>query len=250
MLTPDPWWATRDVPIWLHLNSAESIALTVSWLRGVADLRAAHGGKLPPPREWPVQVDAKLVAATAESDPSGLRAFPTKDLAERFTAAHRHVEHLDDPTHGLQIARVTPLGGAERTVIVLVDPSRKRDAALYDAVLVAGKGGDAVALQAADGHPDRDAILALIGSEQRRHPEKPCVVIAEDAMTGLLDGLPSTVARVVIDPKSPVAPGTTVVAVADDQAPTDAITVKGPFSSDEMRRQSLLMAACEVIARR
>ncbi len=249
MLTTDPRWEARDNPIWLHLNSDASITLAVAWLRGVADLRAAHGGVLPAPRDWPVQVAAERVAATGESKAKGMRAFPNTALAERFTAVHRRVETVVDQTSGLRVARVTPLAGADRTVFVLVDPARKAEMALYDAVLIAGKGADAIAVQATRSAGAAHAVATLIATEQARHPERPCLVIAEAAASAALAALPANVVKVVVDPRAPLAPGTTAVVAAEGAPPAGAIAVAGPFSSPEVRRQQLLAAACTVAQR-
>jgi pimeloyl-ACP methyl ester carboxylesterase len=246
MLTTDPRWESRDNQIWLHLNSSESIALTVDWLRAVADLRAAHGGVLPPPRSWPAQIDAARIAATAETQMNGLRALPSVAIAERIRAAHRRVETSEDAATGLRMVRVTPLTGVDRTVVVLVDPSRKPDAALYDAVLAAGKGADAIAIRSSNAQTAPAAIARLIAAEQERDPGRPCLVIAEATTCAALDALPPGVLRVAIDPRATVAPGTTTVVVAEAGSPAGSVTVTGPFSSPEIRRQRLLAAACAV----
>jgi hypothetical protein len=236
MLTPDPKWEWRTNQIWLHLNSSESIQLTVAWLRGVADLRAAHAGKLPPMRAWPVQVPAAQVAGTAEEHPTGTRAFPNQDLATRFTQVHRRIERATDAASGMVSATVTPLAGADRTVIVLVDPARKFDMAMYDAVLVAGKGAVAIAVQGGT-EASLAALVAAHSTPGADGHSASVAVIAPAALSGRLAALPATTTRLVLDPTAPVAPG--VLAVAAQSKPDTA---------PDLRHVHLLQAACVMLA--
>lgn len=231
MLTPDPKWEWRTNKIWLHLNSSDSIQLTVAWLRGVADLRAAHAGVLPKMSEWPVQVPAAQVAGTAEEHPTGTRAFPTQELATRFTQVHRRIETTTDAASGMVSATVTPLTGADRTVIVLVDPAREWKMALYDAVLVAGKGAVAIAVQGGT-----DASLAALVAAHTT-PDKSVAVIAPETLAPRLAALPATTTRLVLDPTAPVAPGMLAVAAASK-----------PDTKPELRHQQLLEAAWVMLA--
>jgi hypothetical protein len=201
LLTPDPLWYARDSPIWLHINTDEAMLLTVAWLRAVADLRNAHHGEIPPMSEWPVAVPADKVAATAE--PAGLataipmRHFPNQDIADRFAGAHRSITRTTDPS-GMQMVTVTPRAGYTRTVVVIIDPLRPMDMAQYDAVLVAGKGANAIAVQ---GGTDA-ALNALVAGLPA-----PVAVIASRSGESRLAKLPDGVTRVVLDPAATVAPG-------------------------------------------
>lgn len=238
MLTPDPIWKARTNKIWLHLNSSESIQLTVSWLRGVADLRATNSGKLPPMAQWPVQMPAEQVAGTGEDHPTGVRYFPNQELATRFTKVHRKIEHATDAESGVRIARVTPRAGADRLTIVLVDPARSANDALYDAVLVAGKGATAIALQPpATGFSD-GTLARLIAAEQASHVGQTCAVVAPAKLAGALAQLDPKLTRLVLDPTDPVAPGIQVVQLAQQ--------AKEP----EVQQQNLLEQACALIAAR
>jgi hypothetical protein len=134
----------------------------------------------------------------------------------------------------------------DRTVAMLVDPSRKPEAALYDAVLAAGNGADAIAIRASNAQTPPATIARLIAAEQERDPGRPFLVIAEAATCAALDALPPGVLRVAINPRAAVAPGTTTVVVAEAGSPAGAVAVAGPFSSPEIRRQRLLAAACVV----
>lgn len=240
MLTPDPKWESRNSQIWLHLNSSESIQLTVAWLRGVADLRAAHAGVLPPMSEWPVHKPATLVAGTAEEHPTGTRAFPNEELAQRFTQVHRHIVRSSDAASGMVSATVTPLSGADRTVIVLVDPKRDFAMAMYDAVLVAGKGAVAIAVQGGD-----EASLARLVAERSAPVVAgtaaacPVAVIAPAALSARLAALPATTTRLVLDPAAPLAPG--VLAVANQSK---------PGTTPDMQQVQLLQAAWVLLASR
>lgn len=233
MLTPDPLWEARESQIWLHLNSSESIQLTVAWLRGVADLRTANAGTLPAMSAWPVQVPAERVAGTAEERPTGSRSFPNAVLAARFTEVHRRIERSTDPASGMLSATVTPLTGSERTVVVLIDPARDFEMALYDAVLVAGKGARAIAVKGGD-----DASLAALVARESTG-DRPVAVIAPALQAVRLAALPAGTTRLVLDPASAVAPG--VIAVASD-APEG--------TKPDLRHQRLLASACMLLAKR
>ncbi len=230
MLTADPIWAQRDNAIWLHLNNSEEVALTVSWLRGVADLRRAHAGVLPAMGAWPVAIAAAQVAGTAETQPCGIRHFPTSELATRFAAAHRQIDRRVDAASGAQITTVTPRQGAVRTVVVAIAPGRKAADAIYDAVLIAGKGATAIAVQGGDA----TTLAAVVGG-----CSGPVAVIAPAAQAGLLVALPAETVRLVLDPQGAVAPGQTAVVLAQ--------AAKG---SAEMQHQQLLESACVLLAKR
>lgn len=233
MLTPDPMWEARENKIWLHLNSSESIQLTVSWLRGVADLRAANAGTLPPMSVWPVLVPAERVAGTAEEHPTGMRAFPNDALAARFAQVHRRIERTTDAASGMRTATVTPLTGSDRTVIVLIDPARDFEMAMYDAVLIAGKGATAIAVKGGDD----GALAALVA--RTSVDGRQVAVIAPAPQAERLAALPAGTTRMVLDPKSAVAPG--IIAVASD-APAD--------TKPDLRHQRLLVSACTLLASR
>ena len=230
MLTTDPIWSERDSRIWRHINTAESVTLAIAWLRGVADLRHAHAGKLPIMNEWPVTALASKVAGTAELNPSGTCYFPTQDLAQRFAAAHRQIEYRDDATSGAHITTVTPRQGAPRTVVVVIAPVRKAQDAVYDAVLIAGKGATAIAVQGGTASTLSAVVASCTG---------PVAVIAPAAQADLLAGVPAGTMRLVLDPKGAVAPGQTAVVLAS--------AIQG---SAEMHQQALLEAAYVLVAQK
>ena len=230
MLTTDPFWSERDSRIWRHINTAESVILAIAWLRGVADLRHAHAGKLPNMNEWPVTEPAANVAGTAELNPIGTCHFPTHDLAQRFAAAHRQIEYRDDATSGAHITTVTPRQGAPRTVVVVIAPGRKAQDAVYDAVLIAGKGATAIAVQGGTASTLSAVVASCTG---------PVAVIAPAAQADLLAGLPAGTMRLVLDPKGAVAPGQTAVILAS--------AIQG---SAEMHQLALLEAAYVLVAQK
>lgn len=230
MLTTDPIWSERDSRIWRHINTAESVTLAIAWLRGVADLRHAQAGKLPNMNEWPVTAPAVKVAGTAEQNPIGTCYFPTQELAQRFAAAHRQIEYRDDATSGAHITTVTPRQGAPRTVVVVIAPGRKAQDAVYDAVLIAGKGATAIAVQNGTASTLSAVVASCTG---------PVAVIAPAAQADLLAGLPAGTMRLVLDPKGAVAPGQTAVVLAS--------AIQG---SAEMHQLALLEAAYVLVAQK
>lgn len=230
MLTTDPIWAQRDSPIWLHVNTTESVSLAVSWLRGVADVRRANAGELPAMATWPVAMPAAQVAGTAEAQPTGVRHFPNQELATRFAAVHRQIDRRVDAETGAQITTVTPRQGAPRTVVVAIAPGRKATDAIYDAVLIAGKGATAIAVQGGTAATLASVVAACSG---------PVAVIAPAAQADLLAALPVDTMRLVLDPKGAVAPGQTAVVLA-----------QATQGSAEVHQQQLLEAACLLVAQR
>lgn len=230
MLTTDPIWSQRDNAIWLHLNTSESVSLAVAWLRGVADVRRANAGVLPAMATWPVAMPAAQVAGTAEAQPIGVHHFPNQELATRFASVHRQIDRRVDAETGAQITTVTPRQGALRTVVVAIAPGRKADDAMYDAVLIAGKGATAIAVQGGTAATLAAVVATCTG---------PVAVIAPAAQADLLAALPAETMRLVLDPKGPVAPGQTAVVLAQ--------ATKG---SAEVHQQQLLEAACLLVAHR
>jgi len=230
MLTTDPIWSARNSPIWRHLNTAETVTLAIAWLRGVADVRRAHEGILPSMQEWPVPAPATQVAGTAEANPSGVCHFPNQDLAQRFAAAHRQIDYRIDAASGAHITTVTPRLGAARTVVVVIAPGRKAQDAIYDAVLIAGKGATAIAVQGGNAATIAAVVATCSG---------PVAMIAPAAQAELMAAVPSGILRLVLDPKGDVAPGQTAVVLA-----------AAAQGSADMRQQALLEAAYVLVAAR
>ena len=62
--------------------------------------------------KWPVAMPAAKVAGTSETQPTGARHFPNQEVATRFAAVDRQIDHRIDAEPGAQITTVTPRQGA------------------------------------------------------------------------------------------------------------------------------------------
>lgn len=90
-VTTQPEWPGRANPnsLFFHVPNEISKQIIQTWLQGIAQLRAAHGGVVPPAKEWPAAVDPRtptVLLATADparQDPSTL-FFPSVECHRRW----------------------------------------------------------------------------------------------------------------------------------------------------------------------